>query len=355
MRLAYVVGCYPEPSETFIAREIAGLRARGHAVAVYSLFAPATPEDGVVYGWPTPAARLARKVQGVGPLARRWGRQWRADGVERVVAHFGSLPSTVALAAAGDLPFVLSLHARDLYVEAERLPDKLARAAVTVTCTQANVDYLRALAPAAPVRLVYHGLPPAWLDAPLPARPRPADAPLRVLAAGRLVEKKGFRTLLEVAALMDDVELRLYGDGPLRPALLRHAVRLGLPNALMGWADGDVMREAYAWADVFCCPSIIAHDGDRDGLPNVLVEAMSTGLPCVGSAFSGIPEAIDDGVIGLLVPPGDAAALAAALARLRDPALRATLGAAAARRVHTHFNGARWLDVLEGVLEEASG
>ncbi|HOF89114.1 MAG TPA: glycosyltransferase, partial [Armatimonadota bacterium] len=133
-----------------------------------------------------------------------------------------------------------------------------------------------------------------------------------------------------------------------------HAGQAGVGDRVefVGWAAEGAVRAAYAWADVCCCPSIITADGDRDGLPNVLVEAMATGLPAVGSAISGIPEAIDDGVTGCLVPPGDAPALADALARLTDPAVRAPLGAAAAARVRDRFDGERWLDVLEGLLAE---
>ena len=144
----------------------------------------------------------------------------------------------------------------------------------------------------------------------------------------------------------------MLGDGPLRGVLdeMRRRCELASCTALEGWADQHTVATAYAWADVFCCPSILAADGDRDGLPNVLVEAMSTGLPVIGSAFSGIPEAIDEGVTGLLALPGDAAALAANLARYADPALRAVHGAAARAACAARFDGERWLDALEQVL-----
>lgn len=360
MRLAYVVGTYPQPSETFIAREIAGLRARGHAVDLFSLYAPETgPADGVTYGYPNSAARLLRKVTGLSPLARRWRRAFAAGGYAALVAHFGSQPSTVALEAAGDLPLVLSLHARDLYVEAECLAEKIAHATVVVTCTRANVDYLRDRFPAhaGKIHLVYHGLPASWLDSPVPERRRDANEPLRVLAVGRLVEKKGFDGLLRALPQLNELgyrfTVRLIGDGPLRAPLaevIREWWGASGTVTLAGWTDEAGVRAAYAWADVFCCPSIITADGDRDGLPNVLVEAMATGLPAIGSAISGIPEAIEDGVTGLLVPPNDAQALRLALARLTDPALRAVLGAAATARVRDRFNGERWLDVLEKLL-----
>ena len=362
MHLAYIVGTYPQPSETFIAREVAGLRARGHRVELFSLFVPVSgPAEEVTYGWASAPARVLRKLAEPAAnraLARRWGREFARRGCDAVLAHFGSRPSTVAMDAAGELPFFLSLHARDIYCEAERLEEKLQRAAAVVTCTRANMEFLHAQYPrqSAKIHLVYHGLPRAWLAAPAPARPRAAGEPLRVLAAGRLVEKKGFAVLLEAGALLAQrgvaFTLRILGDGPRQAALRASARRLGLTPrlTLAGWANAEELCAAYAWADVFCCPSMLAADGDRDGLPNVLIEAQSRGLPAVGSRFSGILEAISDGHTGFLVPPGDAIALAEALARYTDPTLRAAHGTAARSACQANFDGERWLERLVQIL-----
>ncbi|MHB9133252.1 MAG: glycosyltransferase family 4 protein [Armatimonadota bacterium] len=364
MRFAYIVGTYPQPSETFIAREMEGLRARGHQVDVFSLFQPPDgPLDGVAYGWTGLTGKVLHKAGGEGAirmLGRRWRTMFAAQGIDAVVAHFGSLPSTVALEAAGDLPLFISLHARDIYVEAEKMDEKLSRAAAVVTCTQANVEYLRTHFPtySDKIHLIYHGLPRTWLDAPPPERQRTPDEPLRLLAVGRLVEKKGFVTLLQACAELQvcnvPFSLRIIGDGPFCNLLQNEIKRLSLDGSvsLPGWASQDAVRAAYAWADVFCCPSIITADGDRDGLPNVLVEAMSTGLPAIGTAISGIPEAIEDGVTGLLVPPDDVASLTAALTRYAvNPDLRATHGTAAAQCVRERFDRERWLDKLEALLK----
>jgi glycosyltransferase involved in cell wall biosynthesis len=337
MHLAYIVGTYPQPSETFIAREVAGMRARGHRVDVYSLFRPEAPDAETVYGWPTVLARAMRKAAGpaaVRALGRRWGARFAESGVDTVVAHFGSQPSTVAL-YTGDLPLLLSLHARDIYVEAERLDEKIARAKAVVTCCEVNVRALRARFPDAPLHRVYHGLPRAWLDAPIPTRERAPGAPLRILAVGRLVEKKGFHLLPA------DLHPRIIGDGPLRARL----EALGLVPE--GWQSQAAIRDAYAWADVLVCPSLIAADGDRDGLPNVVVEAMSTGLPVVGTDVSGIPEAVLDGVTGFIAPVDG---LADALARYTDPDLRACHGAAAAAHVRAHFAAEAGYAQLEALL-----
>lgn len=365
MHLAYIVGTFPQPSETFIAREVDGLRARGHCVEVFSLFAPTgKPADAVEYGFPALRDRALLKTHRTAAV-RRLGARWHArltfSGFDAVVAHFGSLPSTVALEAAGSLPLILSLHARDLYVEAERLEEKLARAAATVTCTQANQTYLHNRYPAFADRIhrVYHGLPAAWLQQAPIARSRAAHEPLHLLAVGRMVPKKGFGTLLDACALLSEFGvaflLGIVGDGPGRLALEAQATRLGIRSSVNfpGWLPEEEVRAAYGWADVFCCPSVIARDGDRDGLPNVLVEAMSTGLPAVGSAISGIPEAIDDGDTGWLVPPGDAMALARAISHAADRRWRAEAGAQAAQRMRERFNGGAWLDRLEALLVQS--
>lgn len=367
MRLAYMLGSYPQPSETFIAREITGMRARGHLVDVFSLFVPpGGPQASVEYGWPTGSQQAYRKLlpqPAARALGRRWGQQLAARHYDLVVAHFGSLPSGIALALDPPQPFVLSLHARDIYVEGEELAVKMARARAVVTCTGANLHYLRDCYPSAFARLhlVYHGLPAAWTDAPVPPRERAMGAPLHLLAVGRLVPKKGFHVLLQACArLRDDgvsFRLSILGDGPQRAEMERLCARLELEGRVQmpGWAREEEVRAAYSWADVFCCPSVIASDGDRDGLPNVLVEALSTGLPAVGSSLSGIPEAIEHGVNGMLVAPDDPVLLAETLARLRDPHLRAGMGAAAARHIRERFQQHRWLDRLEDILLAACG
>ncbi len=363
MKLAYVVGVYPEPSETFIAREIAGLRARGHVVHIFSLFAPETGQlAGVEYGW-WGWSRMMRKLDpeaANAALSRRWATRFSALAVDAVVAHFGSQPSTVALDAAGELPFFLSLHARDIYVEAEELREKLARAAAAVTCTCSNVDYLNMTYPGfgSKIKLVYHGLPARWIDTPVPPRTRLPGEPLRLLAVGRMVEKKGYHVLLKALEITNvPVTLRMVGGGPLRMELANAAHQLGLTDKVIftGWLSEEELLMEYAYADAFCCPSIPAQDGDRDGLPNVLVEALSTGLPAVGSDFSAIPEAIIDCETGLLAHYGDHVLLAIAISRLADPALRATLGTRARALVQEKFNSEHWLDKLEAIFREGVG
>ncbi|MHB9022929.1 MAG: glycosyltransferase family 4 protein [Armatimonadota bacterium] len=366
MHLAYILSTYPKPSETFIAREVEGLRARGHQITLFSLFSRGSDLiDDVTYGWPTRMARAAGKLGGSAArrsLGLRWQTHFIAQRIDAVVAHFGSLPATVAVEAAGELPLLISLHARDIYVDNKHLPDNIAAARAIVTCTHANLVYLREHYPqqAKRIHMIYHGLPADWLAVPPPERQRSPEEPLRLLAVGRLVEKKGFAVLLKACALLKKQNIpfhaRIIGDGPLRRKLEKQWWRAQLEDEirLHGWASAQEVRAAYAWADIFCCPSVVAPDGDRDGLPNVLTEAMSTGLAVVGSRLSGIPEAVEDGVSGLLVSPGNPEELAATLARCADPALRRRLGVNAARYVREHFDGEHWLGQLEYLLQHCA-
>src|SRR5690606_15495250 len=163
--------------------------------------------------------------------------------------------------------------------------------------------------------------------APDPARDgSDAAAPVRLLAVGRAVEKKGFDHLLEaLAALPPGLHWRLVhiGGGPLSAALRTRARALGLADrvAWRGPQPQQAVLAACRDADLFVLPCRIAADGDRDGLPNVLMEAQSQRLAVLSTRVSGVPELIEDGVTGMLVPPGDPAALSAALAALiADPA-----------------------------------
>ena len=363
MRMAYFLGTYPQASETFISREIAGLRARGHTVDIFSLFAPPTGrEAGVMYGWPDQASRLKHRVmprQEERHLASLWKKYLAVEHYQLAVAHFASLPSTLALHAVGPVPLVMSVHARDLYVEAEHLPEKMTRAAAVVTCTKANADYLRQTFPqhGAKIHAIYHGLPAHWMDTPPRDHVYLSTEPLHLLAVGRFVDKKGFAVLLQAMAKCDfPITLLLVGDGPLRGTLVKLRDSLGLTTIVdfPGWLSETELRAAYAHADVLCCPSIIAHDGDRDGLPNVLVEGMSCGLPVVASRLSGIPEAVQDGVNGLLLPPGDIDALYQALWRCTNYPLLQSFREVAGPLARRHFDGQYWLNEFERVVQSCA-
>jgi glycosyltransferase involved in cell wall biosynthesis len=206
------------------------------------------------------------------------------------------------------------------------------------------------------VALCYHGVALGRFPPP-PAHPETNDGsdpanPVTILSVGRAVVKKGYDDLLAALAFLpQELNWRLVhiGSGPLAKALKEEAARLGIADRIE-WRGArpqpDVLA-AYRTADLFVLAAKVAPDGDRDGLPNVLVEAQSQRLACISTDLSGIPELIDDDATGMLVPPGDREALAAALARLiADPALRAELGAAGAARVRAAFDADAAVEAL---------
>jgi glycosyltransferase involved in cell wall biosynthesis len=272
--------------------------------------------------------------------------------VDRLHAHFLHTPASVARYAAliTGLPWSCSAHAKDIWTSPEwEKREKLASCAWAVTCAAASHDHLAALAPLDRVELVYHGLDVARFPASDRTRdnqPRDGgdrDHPVVILAVGRAVEKKGFDDLLAaLAALPEDLHWRLVhiGGGEKRRALADQASAANLDGRVdwRGAQPHDVVLAAYRAADLFVLPSRIARDGDRDGLPNVLMEAMSQSLCVLSTRVSGIPELIDDGDTGRLVDGGDRPALAAALTDLiSDPASRQRLGQAGAARVRRDF------------------
>jgi glycosyltransferase involved in cell wall biosynthesis len=179
---------------------------------------------------------------------------------------------------------------------------------------------------------------------------------VQLVTVGRAVAKKGFDVLLDaLARLPADLHWRLthVGGGERLAALKARAEALGLQERI-AWAGPRAHRDvlaAYRASDLFVLPCRVADDGDRDGLPNVLMEAQSQGLACLSTQVSAIPELIQDGTTGVLVPPDDPDALAAALAALiRDPARRRALGRAGAARVGADFDAAAGLDRLAGLL-----
>jgi glycosyltransferase involved in cell wall biosynthesis len=291
-------------------------------------------------------------------------RQGRAAG--HLHAHFAHDPTLIAVLAQmlTGLPYSFTAHARDLYqIPPGALIDRVRRARTVVTCCAANIDYLQQTIPPAlqaKVRLIHHGVdlgrfrpaPPAANEA------APAVAPPLLLSVGRLVEKKGFPDLLAACAQLKQAGYRfrcaIYGEGPLEAELAATITRLDLADTveLAGVCPQHELVPVFQRADLFVLAPFITEDGDRDGVPNVLVEAMACGLPVVSTAVSGVPELVQHEANGLLVPPHDAPGLAVALAALLDdPARRARLGQAAQRTVAEHFDlraGAGQLAALFG-------
>jgi glycosyltransferase involved in cell wall biosynthesis len=265
-----------------------------------------------------------------------------------VHAHFAHDPAVVGLLVARltGLPFTFTAHARDLFqTPPAQLRLRTAEARTVVTCCAAGATHLTEVVPAQhrpTVRLVHHGV---RLDrfTPQPVR-RPATAPLLV-SVGRLVEKKGYDDLLRALAVLQrngtPFTCHVYGDGPLEPELTVLRDRLGLADSvtLRGAQPAQVIREALGSADGFALTPRVTADGDRDGIPNVLVEALACGLGVVTTSAGGILELVRDEQNGLVAPPGDVAMIAHQLTRLLDDtALRRRLGNEGRRTVESDYD-----------------
>jgi glycosyltransferase involved in cell wall biosynthesis len=398
---------YPRLSESFIAQEIRALEQRGFTLRIYSLRHPTDPAVHPVHReivspvrylpeylhqeprrvWR--AWRRARRLPRYRQAVRTWLGDLRRDftrnrvrrfgqacvlaaelpaDVTRLYAHFLHTPASVARYAGSmtGLPWACSAHAKDIWTTPDwEIREKLAELDWLVTCTAVGRDHLAALAPEpARIRLIYHGLdfdrwprPPERRAERDGSRP---DDPVILLSVGRAVEKKGYEDLLAALALLPpSLHWRLIhiGGGALAPRLGRRAEALGLASRLTwrGAQPQEVVLRTYRDADLFVLASRVAADGDRDGLPNVLMDAQRQGLACLATRISAIPELIEDGVTGLLAESGDPRSLAAALEHLiRNPAVRAALGAAGAARVRERFSMAGGIAALAERLAPAT-
>ena len=393
-RVAFVVKGYPRLSESFIAQEILALERLGLDIAIVSLRhptetqrhpinariqAPVTYLPEYLYREPRRlwrAWRALRRGPGYAAARRAWWRDVRRDptpnrgrrfgqalvlahelgpGLRHLHAHFLHTPASVARYAAilTGLPWTASAHAKDIWTTPDwEKAEKLAECRWLVTCTRANAEHLAGLAPPGRVELVYHGLDGTRFDAPPPANPPAGRAPFTLLSVGRAVAKKGYDDLLAALARLPaelDWQLVHVGGGPLLADLKRRAGAAGLDQRItwLGPQAQDVVLAQYRHADLFVLASRIADDGDRDGLPNVLLEAQSQGLACLATRVSAIPELIEDGVTGVLVAERDPAALAAAIADLAGaPERRRALGEAGRQRVRRDFDFAACLAPL---------
>jgi glycosyltransferase involved in cell wall biosynthesis len=245
--------------------------------------------------------------------------------------------------------YSFTAHARDIYWTPNALPDKIRAARFVVTCTRYNQDYLRRICPDVPqahIVMIRHGIePPASKEpAPAPGRWSPSERPM-LLSAGRLIAKKGFDVLIDACAILRrrgiGFACAIAGDGPLETALRRKIARLELDGLvqLIGWQPYSRMAELYQNATMFLLPSRVTDTGDRDGTPNVLIEALAFGLPCISTSVSGIPELIEHGRTGLLIPQDNPEAVAEAVeSLLRSPEFATDLGRMGRRKVLEEFD-----------------
>jgi colanic acid/amylovoran biosynthesis glycosyltransferase len=382
MRLLFVLDQWPELSETFVVNELEALRRLGHEVRVQAARAaphpnPEAPGDVDVellspgnwgdLAWLVRTRPLACARDLAGRLRWRreeWARPLRAlagparrilrtSGDEHLHAHFagGAALDAMRLSALTGRPYSVTAHAYDIFASPRNLRCKLERAAAVFTGCDYNVVRLRELVPGAAVHEVVMGV-----DAGAFTRRAPLPGARIVLAVGRLVEKKGFDVLIDAAALVGDVEVRILGDGPLREELSRRIAAKDAPVTLLGSGAPAAVLAAMQAADVLAMPCVVARDGDRDSMPVVVKEAMAMGMLVVASDEVGLPECVL-APWGFLAAPGDADALAAALraALQLGPGERRAAGEAARAWVREHASVDRETAKMAAVIASGRG
>lgn len=397
---------YPRLSETFIAQELRGLERAGFRLELFSMRHPTDKKrhpvhaeiEAPVHYLPEylhhePGRVVRALLHWMGKPSfykaaksflkdlprdltpnrfRRFGqalvlaREWPV-GAEWLHVHFIHTPAAVGRYASQllDMPWTISAHAKDIWTSPGwELSDKLDEARWTVTCTDGGLTRLRALSSRKDrVHLSYHGLdlsrfPPPRREAATRDGSDPGD-PIVILAVGRAVEKKGFDILLQALALLPaELSWRLdhVGGGEELATLKPLADELGLSGRVHwhGAMSQQEVLEHYSRADIFALPCRIGKDGDRDGLPNVLVEAASQRILCVSTTISGIPELFTHEENGLLVEPEDPQALAETLERaIRNPAERDRMAARAEDKVRGHFDHLTSIRDLERLFSSA--
>lgn len=378
-RIGYVLKRYPRFSETFVVHEILAHERAGLAIDIFALRPVAETHFQDVLGRVrSPVVRIPEKMRNAPTfwtqlveagrhLPGFWqtlerigdtniddlsqavalGLEIDTRGIEHLHAHFGTVATTVARLAARftGITYSFTAHAKDIYFrydEPVNLDVKLRDAAAVVTISEYNLHHLRErfAADAANTNLIYNGLDLSGL----PWR-EPVSTAREILAVGRLIEKKGFHVLIEAARLLHergvDFTLRIVGAGSEEANLQDQIERSGLGELAV--LDGPrpqseviaCMREAALLA----APCVVGEDGNRDGLPTVLLEAMAVGTPCIATDVTGIPELVHDGETGLIAPEGDPDTLADKIERLLgDADLRRRLSAAGRARIERDFD-----------------
>jgi glycosyltransferase involved in cell wall biosynthesis len=388
---AIILKGYPRLSETFIAQEIRELEKHGLPLQIISLRHPTDKKTHPIHEEITaPVTYLPEYLyQEFGRVWRAWRqiRKWPSyqktydvwrrdlsrdptlnrirrfgqalvlaaelsDDIENLHAHFLHTPSSVTryTAMLRGLPWSCSAHAVDIWTTPEvELKDKLEDCAWAVTCTEVNRAYLASIADREDkVTLAYHGIDlgrfPARQSAYSNRNGSKVEEPVRILSVGRAVEKKGYADLLAALALLPkDLHWHLVhiGGGPLISKLQRTAAGWGIADRItwLGSQSQDEVTVQYQQADFFVLASLIAGNGDRDGLPNVLMEAQSQGLACLSTIVSAIPELIENETNGFLVEPSNIQMLAEKLTVLiQNPKHRSILGEAGAEKVRSSFD-----------------
>lgn len=405
--LGMILKGYPRISETFISNEILLLEQLGFSIRIFSMRQPREsfthtsiqqiraravylPETLLRPLLPLlfhnvrqfiqapDAYRAALKI-----AARRFARTHKSASIKHLLqagylvnrflpqhpvshfhAHFAHSPASVAMYASllSGIPFSFTAHAKDIYTSNPlQLAEKMDRARFVVTCTEYNREYLRQLPlkHAVPVFRVYHGID-IRMFTPEPGSCNPVP-PYRLLTVARITAKKGLSSVYKALKILKDqgiaFEHTLIGDGEDRDQIVRQIQELGLESVtrLLGVQPHDVVLNAYRKADLFVIGCKIARNGDRDGIPNVLVESMAMNVPVVATWISAIPELVTHDQTGLLVQPGNPDQLASAMIRLlTDTGLRQRIIPAARERVVRDFDNRKLIGELADIYQSGA-
>jgi len=403
LKVGYFVKMYPRLSETFILNEILELERRGVEVTIFSLKKPnegrfhpqvsevkapvyylddLEPKKGwamLAENWPALSSRrfeLWKLLEELIPqndpqllelfFAAAWAAALAASrGLMQLHAHFATLPSTAAYFAAriSGLPFSFTAHAKDIFqdtVNRKMLEEKLSAARFVITVTEFNRRFLTSSFPSVPaekIRVLYNGINLDFFNYE-PGGKREKNL---ILCIGRLVPKKGFPDLLEACAVLKSkqtpFECVIIGQGEEEAALEAKRQELGLSDCVT-FAGPKTQAEVLPYlkrASLLALPCTVDADGNQDALPTVLLEALGTGCPAVSTTVSGIPEIVDSGVNGLLVPSGNPSALAEAIEKiLISPELAARFAREGRKKAEAKFDLKKSVATLEGYYRQSA-
>lgn len=381
-RVGYVVKRYPRYSETFIVTEILAHEAAGLDVHIFTLFpssdthfqdsisrvrapvhylAPDSIKAADFWdkmqvatksmngGWASLEAARGEEARDV-HQALMLATMIRLFGIQHLHAHFATSAASVARMAGAfmNVTYTITAHAKDIFhasVDPQDLRRKIAASAGTITVSDFNVRHLRETFPAeaSKVHRVYNGMDLSLLRCEQPSSQQPREP--HIISVGRLVEKKGMDDLVRACGILakqgERFRCTIVGEGDQEPLVrgLIDEFRLHEQVQLLGPRPQREVFEMIRDAAVFAAPCVIGADGNRDGLPTVLLESMALGTPCVSTNVTGIPEVIKHNETGLIVPQRNPTELAAALKRLlREPATRAKFAQRARQLVEENFD-----------------
>lgn len=394
--LLYILGEYPSYTETFVAREIEFMHEKGVEILLF----PLIKRKGFDNDRKVSPRRFYLKWHNIflypkfiknlcfifnsnlfctAGLGKRGKTTWdmvRAvklifivtnviDIVERrnvthLHAHFASYPADIALLVSEmlNIPFSFSAHASDIYTQTkEELANKIEKAKFVVTCTRYNHDYLtsisRRVRDNSKIHCIYHGINNGeWKFSP-PLIKNDKDTSINILTIARLVEKKGLFFLIEAIEILIKrnypVNCTIIGSGPLFQRLNKLIVSKNIAQyiTILGRQSPKEIAQHFHKNDFFVLPSIIANNGDRDGLPNVLLEALASCIPVITTPVSAIPELIQDNKTGFFVPEKSSVAIADSICHLiEQPELCRTVAFNGMQKVKAEFDNSFWGDRL---------